>query len=507
MKRENRTVNSFRNTTIGLIQQLLTICVKFFTRAIFIRILGNQILGLNSIFTELLTMLSLADLGLGTATVYSFYKPLAENDTDKLSALLFYYKKIYNLIAGAILTFGIAIIPVLKFIVRLDDPLPWNQIYLYYILFLVNTVASYLCAYKANIITADQKQYIISLYTLIVDIACMILQVIIMLVTKKYSLYLLLNITRTLAYNIMISAKAKRLFPCINKKIELKKESRKDVFINIKSVFLYKISNVLFNSTDNILISILIGTVYSGFYSTYMLVIHNVSQLLQSCFRSITSSIGNLNQEADVEKQESIFNSLLLISHWIGGVCSICIYMLIQDFVILFADKSSLLSHDVMLLLVIILYLTIVLLPITCYREAVGLFNKTKYIMLISAILNIILSVLLGECIGMSGIFIASIISKLVTYFWYEPYVLYTTHFHKNVLHFMIKFIKYLLLTLVYAFILNYFVQIKVTGWFMLILKGAVIFIIVNIMYLVTFWRSKDFGVIRGKIHYILCER
>lgn len=223
-----------------------------------------EYLGINGLFAEILQMLSLADLGFGTAMVYSFYKPLAEGDEHKIAALVGYYRRIYTYIALSVAAIGLMVVPFLDVIVNTEQEVPFLEVY--YLLNLANTVRSYLFVYKTSLITADQKQYVISKYNAIWSMANVLAQILVLLLFKNYICYVAVSVIIGLANNIHISYKADQLYPLMKKKAELAKEEKKKIFQNIKSVFIYKLSGTLLNATDNTLISIMLGTIWVGYY-------------------------------------------------------------------------------------------------------------------------------------------------------------------------------------------------------------------------------------------------
>lgn len=238
-------------------------------------------------------MLSMADLGFGTAMVYSFYKPLAENDHGKIAALIAFYKKVYNFIALGVAIIGLALVPFLEYIVNLDEKIPYIRVY--YLFFLANTVLSYLFVYKTSIINADQKNYIVSKYQMLVNFGRVLFQSIFLLITKNYFIYLIIQVFATLANNIITSQKANKLYPYIKKSAnKLDQAEKKNIYANMKSIFIYKISGVLLNGTDNIIISILVGTVWVGFYSNYNLVMNALNNFINIIYSSATASLGNV---------------------------------------------------------------------------------------------------------------------------------------------------------------------------------------------------------------------
>lgn len=507
MQNKSRTYNSIINIIFSLGNQLITIFLNFFSRAIFIKILGAEYLGINGLFSDILMMLSLADLGLGSAMVYSFYKPLAEKNNKKIAALVKFYKKIYNFIAISITVIGISIMPFLNIIVKTDKPIA--NFKLYYILFLLNSVMSYLFVYKSSILNADQKGYIISTYSTIINSLRIIIQTIFLLMTKNYIIFLIIQIIGTFLNNLFLAYKANKIYTFINEDYNLEEEEKKIIFENIKSVFLYKLSGVLLNGTDNMIMSGIVGTIYVGYYSNYNLIIGTISKFITNSFSSLNASIGNLITDDEKEKRYKVFKILQTISFILGGICCICLYVLINDFIILWIGKEFLFDEFTLISILLNFYIAAVLPPVWSFREATGLFRKTKYIMLITAVINLIFSVVLGIRYGIGGIILASAIAKLSTYFWYEPIILFKSYFNKSIREYFFKHLYNVIILLVLTIICKIISdKIIVLSFIELFVKAIICFVIATAGYLMAYIRTNELKellervkniVIRGK--------
>lgn len=454
---EGRTKKSARNAVFAIINQFVTIALSFINRSLFIHFLGAEYLGISGLFSDILTMLSLADLGLTSAMAYSYYKPLAEKDEEKISSLLNFYRKIYLVLAIVVMGLGLALIPFLKYIVNLENPIP--HIKLYYIILLSNTAVSYLFVYKTTLINADQNNYIISRYTTFVSIVRSILQAILLIVFKSYFVYLLVNVIATLTNNFIASRKADLLYPYIKNKGSSLPQNEKNIIIdNIKSVFIYKTSSVVMNGTDNTIISILIGTVSVGIYSNYNMIIGAINTLVNLIYTSTTASIGNIITKGSKEDRYNTFRMIQALSLLLTTFTTICLASLIGDLIHIWLGEEYAFDMNTTISILINFYIIGIVHPIWSFREATGLFRQTKYIMLISAIVNIVFSILLGKYFGVAGVLYASAISRLSTYFWYEPKMLFKNYFDVSVQEYFIPILKNLfivLLAVVFVFILG----------------------------------------------------
>lgn len=484
---------------LGFLNKTFTMLLSFVSRTVFIKVFGVEMLGINGLFSNVLAFLCLADLGFSTAMTYSYYKPIADNDTEKIAALNQFYKKVYICIAAGITVIGFALIPFLKYIINLEQEV--DHLYIYYLLTLANTVVSYLFVYKTTVLYAYQEGYVVTKYNMIMSTASAIAQIAAMLLLKNYIVYLCIAVAFTFINNVYVSYIADKRYPYIKQKSKLKIEEKKSIFENIGSVFLYKVSSVLMTSTDNIIISKLIGTVVVGYYSNYLTVVNMISSYITILFNSFTASVGNLMVKESSEKQYKIFKNIQMISAWCCVVICSCVAALINDFITVWIGEGFLIDNLTVIAVIVNFFLLCILNPIWIFREAVGIYRKTKYIMVVCAVINVVLSIVLGKLIGLSGVILASAISKLLTYIWYEPVILFKNFFKKSPMKFFASAIGITILTASVAALLIYITGlISLEGITGFILKGIICFVISNVIFLIVFFKNKYFRdiIIRG---------
>ena len=495
---ESRTRSSINNIIVGFLNQTTNLILSFISRTVFIRVLGVEILGVNGLFTDVLSLLSMADLGFNTAMVYSFYKPIAENDTKKISALINFYRKVYNFIAVTITVIGIAIMPFLNLIVNTDKQIPLLKVY--YLFGLAGVVISYLFVYKASIINADQKNYIVTRITIVVNFIKTLVQIVLLLFFKNYIIYLAVNLVGNFINNYIASRKAIKLYPYIKEKNELDLEDKKSIFDNIKSIFIYKVSSLILTATDNTLISILIGTVVVGFYSNYLMITNKIVAIIQIVFGALTASIGNLIVKEKSEKRYEIFKAAQSVSFIICGIIVTSFVILINDFIGVWLGTAFTFDYWVVLAIAFNMYLSCVLQPLWTYREATGLYIRTKYVMLIAAIVNLILSVVLGKLLGIAGILFASAIARLSTYFWYEPLLLFKEYFDQPVRKYYIQIgINIVIMGVLLFLFSNIFNRVVVSSWLIFIVKALTCGILTTIVFILLYIRSEGVKIIVRK--------
>ncbi|MER2227479.1 MAG: transporter [Carnobacterium sp.] len=512
MKEESRTRNSLRNISVGFTSQILNLILNFVSRTIFIKVLGVEFLGLNGLFSNILLILSLADLGIDSAMIFSLYKPLADKNYPLINALVTFYKKVYQMIAVAVAVIGLSLVPFLGYLINVENNIPYLEIY--YIIFLLNSVVSYLFVYKTSVIEADQKNFLIRIYSVAFEFFKIIAQSVLLILTHNYFIYLLLNVIFSLLKNATLAYRANKLYPFLSEPAEkLNGSTKKQIYDNVKSMFMYKIGGVLLNNTDNILISVMLGTIWVGYYSNYYLIITGLTSFTSILFTSLSSSVGNLiassemvtNDGQNNGRGEDIYNGLSFVSFWIYGIGAICLFVLFNDFITIWLNASFTLSILTVLAIVLNFYISGILSVTTIYRNTTGLFRDIKYIFLYTATVNLILSVVLGQVIGLPGILIATFIARLVVNFWYEPLMLYKIYFQKKSNGYFFKQIKYFIV-LFFSIAVIYGIDsfIASPSFLNFIIRATVYFLVLNVLFFALFKNTNEMKFLLSKINPIL---
>lgn len=492
---KSRTKNVTVNMIVGLICQGIGTIMGIVSRTVFIRTLGSDYLGVNGLFTNVLSILSFAELGIGDAIGYSLYKPIATGDKEKIGSLMDMYKKCYRFIGVFIAAAGLGITPFLGYIIKTKPDIPENLVTLYW-LFLTNTAVSYFFVYKRSIINANQKNYIVVLIEQIVSIANVVLQVIFLYLTHNYIVYLLIQISTTIIGNIATMTAANRMYPYLKKKaVPLASEERKGIFKNVGALAMYKIGLGVLSSTDNILVSVLVGIREVGLVSNYVLLYTSCKSILVKITSAFWASVGNLNATADDDKKYSVFNKILLITSWLYGFVSVGLITVSGSLIKVWLGDEYLLSQFIVVAIISEFYFNGMKYATTMYRGTCGYFVQGKFAAIWSAVLNIALSVLLCKWIGLPGIFIATSIARFLGIDFVDAYLVYTKAFHKTPVIFWAKYFGYVLLTAVIGIICNVAVtHIIIGGWFGVIVQILAVTVIFNGIMLLIFGRTKIFA-------------
>jgi len=500
-----RTKNSIKNIIITFVGQMLNVLVVFISRKIFIHFLGADYLGINGLFTNVLSVLSLAELGIGSAIIYSLYKPIAEHDNNKISALMYFYKKAYRIIGIIVLFLGIAVFPFLDFIIK-DKP-NIQHVNFYFFLFLADTVISYFFAYRRSLIIANQKQYIVTSCHYAQMILLNIIQSLILIITRNFLIFLVVKIVCTFLENIIVSKIANKMYPEIeySNKHKIDSTTKNELSKNIKAIVIHKSGDVVVNSADNILISSLIGIYYVGMYSNYYLIIFAITGIIWQIFNSITASVGNLNALESKEKTHKMYRNILFLNFWIIVFCSISFFVLANNFIQLWLGKEFLLATVTVLILAINFYFTAIRRTTITFRDSLGIFYKDRYKTCVEAIIKITISIILAKACGILGIFIGTLISTILVPFWVEPYVLYKYGFEEKAKEYFILFAKYTIIAILSGIITwlacGAFVSVS---WVTLFVKAGICVIIPNIIFLLVFYKTDEFKYFVSVVKHII---
>lgn len=490
-----RSENAVKNIIYNLSFKIITLLLAFISRTVFIWGFGIEYLGLNGLFSDILNLMSLADLGFGIAMVYSFYEPLARKDYDKLSALVNFYKKVYAIIAAAVLVIGILLVPFLKYIINLPEDIP--LMYVYYFFSLANVLASYICVYKTSILTADQKNYVIVKVTMVTNILKSILQIISVLLLKNYIIYLAIGTIGVIVGNLYASGITTKEYPMLKSTSELSQNEKKGIFENLSSVFIIKIASVILNATDNIIISVIIGTIAVGYYSNYLMIQTNIMGFYTLVFSALTASIGNLIVTESYEKRYEVFSSCQTIGFMASSVIVPCYVSMINSFISLWLGNEYTFDNLVVIAIGVNMYLSCVLQPLWSYREATGLYKKTKWAMVACAVLNIVLSIALGRIIGVAGIIFASAISRLLTYFWYEPTLLFKEFFNKKTSGYYFEIAKnFFMISIICVLAMYINNKLNINSFFDWIINASMLFIVSSVCAFLVYRKTEGMQVV-----------
>lgn len=457
---DSRIRNTVINTMFGIGSYLITIVLSFVMRTVFIHTLGVQYNGVSGVFSDIFTMLSISELGISTAIATALYKPLKENDIVQLRKYMQFYKVAYRYIAGFIFIVGIIITPFLNYLIK-DVPGINESLYVIFILYLIKTTTSYLIIYKSTLLNAAQKQYVVKRLEIICVIFKYFIEIILLIIFSNFILYLIVEILLGIFQNLIVTHKAEKEYPDIFvvSKERLSTTEKKKLLKDVKGLSMFKISSSIGNSIDNVMISSMISTTMVGYLSNYTMIRRQIEALLTQFFSAVLPSVGNLVAEKNDEKQYLVFNRIYYISFLAVCFCSTSFATLSQPFISVWLGDAYLLENRVSQIIAIDLFLFVLLQAIASFRTANGMFVKGQYRPLVTAILNVLLTVFFIRQYGIWGAILATVICRLATQ-WYDSFLLFKYVFMKPFYNFIIRYVWYF-----FVFLSNMFLTHLLVGF------------------------------------------
>ncbi len=500
-----RVNNSMKNIYISVLAQIIITFLGFFSRKVFLDNLGSEYLGINGLLTNILSMLSLVEGGIGTSIIYNLYKPLAEKDEKKVISLVQLYKKLYGILSLVIFTLSIIMYMFLENFIKGETTVPFIGV-VYFILVLKNVV-SYLNAHKWSLINADQKGYIIAKYNLVFNIIATILKIIVLQVTQNYILYLLVELGIFILQNIYNGKIVNDKYPYIKikQKYNVDKATKENLIVNVKAIFLHNIGSYCIFGTDNILISSFVGLTTVGIYSNYTMITNQLSALINTVMNGIEASVGNLIATESKEKSYKIFKVTYLINFWIYSLIVIFLYNLLEPFINWWLGKGLLLDRLAFVFILVNFYLTGLRSSINIFKSKAGIFVNDKYLPLIESVINLGVSIVLVKYFGLAGIFMGTTISTISIPLWTQSKLVYNKVFDKSVLEYFKRYIFYIIIALMTGIVTTYTCGlVSGDGFISLIQKGLVCAISVNLIYILVFYKTDEFKYILNIVKPII---
>ena len=490
-----RIKKSFLNTSASTLVYMIRAILLFAVRIVFVKTLDKIYLGVDSLFTNILTILSIADLGISTAINYCLYKPLSDKNYKKVSAIMSFYKKIYNILGIIVLVIGLLGIPFLKFIIKehIDD------LYLIYLIYLFTTVITYFISYKDALLTADQNYYKSSLIIAFTYILMYFFRIAFLYLLPNFIIFALIQLIMIIIQRILVNRYITKEYSQVDfdSKDKLTKKEQKEIFLNVKSLFINKVGGYLVNGTDNIIISSLsnLGVVSVALYANYYSITGTLDTVLSKAISSITSSFGDLAINEDEKVQENVFDIIQFISFFVFGLLSIGFMFLLSLLIKICFGADFELGYFTVLIISLNFYFVGVIRPLDMVKEATGFYKQDRYANLIQAAINIVLSIILGKIYGLFGVVLATLLSTLLVPLWNRPYITYKYVFNKKPYKFLLKQLTYFI-TAVIAYGIIYYITKGIVfnnNIIQFIIKGIVISVLYFVIISLIYCRTKEY--------------
>lgn len=505
---EGRTRNSVRNVIGAIINKFVTIVFPFVIRTIIIYKLGAEYAGLNSLFTSVLQILSLSELGIGSAIVFSMYKPVAEKDYKTIGALLNLYKYFYRIIGMVMLIIGIALLPFIPYFISGSYPADIN-LYALYLIYLFNTVLSYfLYAYKTSILNAYQRSDIENFIVTTINIGMYLIQVVVLLIFNNYYIYIIFLPISTIFINLIRSYITDKKFPHIKSEGQIDKETRTGIYKRVGALIGHQISGVVNCSLDNIVVSAFLGLLIVAQYGNYYYIVSALSGVMQVVFNSLTASIGNSIITEGKEKNLKDFFDIHYMNVWIVTWICTCMLCLYQDFMTLWVGEEALFSLDIVILFVVYFYSWQIRRTVLTYKNACGMWWADKFKPYVSVFSNLILNFTLVQICGIYGIMISTIFSYVVIEAPWETRVFFKEYFECSDWRYWKRQSFYTLIGLA-CMVVTYLVcsYIKSKGIIAFVFKGIICCIIPNVLWITITFKNSGFKRVVSLRHKIILNK
>ena len=491
-----RVKSAERNIGFGFISNIVTGLLTFVLRTVFINHLGDSLMGVNDLYTSILSVLSLAELGIGTALNFSLYGPVARKDYEKIKSYMLLYKKTYQVIGCVIGVIGIALIPFLPYLANIPEGVVITQrdLVFYYLIFLFNTVSTYFVSYKYSLANAEQNNYIQTNVITLTKIVTVSLQLLVILITGNYYVYLLTAAAVELLQKILVSLYLNRRYSYLkDKNVEkLSREETGEIIKKTKALVFHKVGDVARLSTDSMIISGFADVNLVGFVTNYNTVINFVANFVNIIFNSVLSGFGNLIATESREKQYQLFKVYRFFACWVYGFSAMGFFMLLTPFIVLWGRST--LAFSVVACILIDYYFKGDRIVLSNFKTAAGVFEQDKYLALIQGAVNLVISIVLMQQIGLVGVYIGTIVSGLIANVT-KPFIIYKVCFDKPAGEYFRESVKYMAVLVVIFGVLWGIKQVVMQK--ISFVSFGVMFVITcvvfNVIFLILFGKTEEF--------------
>lgn len=506
MQQETRVKNASRNVVFGMFLKGYQILLPFIMRTAMMYYMGDEYLGLNSLFGSVLWVLNLAELGVGSAMVYSMYEPIIQNDRKQICALLKLYQKYYRIIGLVIAVVGGILTPFIPKLVKSGTVPDDVSIYVVYLLNLFCTCMSYwLMAYKNSLLTAHQRNDVASKVMLVTNTFQYAAQLVVIMTIGDYYIYLIVQIFTQIVTNLVTAHYANKMYPDYKAIGKMPKEAVTKINNRIRDLFTMKVGQVIVSSADSIVISAFLGLSALAFYQNYYYVLTAVTGIMNVVFVSCTAGIGNSILTETQEKNYVDLKKLSFIIVWLGGMCSAVMLCLYQPFIRLWAGERRMLPFRVVICLVAYFFVSQLNQILITYKDAAGIWHEDRFRPLVTALVNLVLNIVLVQFIGIYGVILSTVISIVVVGMPWILHNLFSVLFKRSMWEYVRKILYYTIVT-TFVCAVTYFLTSKIPGSGIgtLFLKAIVSVVLSNIFMFAAYFKMNEFGEVKKLVIRIL---
>lgn len=490
--RIERTKNTVRNIMTGSVNRVINIILPFFTRTAILYIMGTKYLGLSSLFSSILSFLSLAELGIGGAMVYSMYKPIAENDNDTICALLNLYKRFYRVIGSVVLALGLMLMPFLRLLINDEIP-PEINLYLLYFIYLFNAVLSYwLFAYKNALLQAYQRNDLNNNIASVITPASYAVMLGALFLTKNYYAYVIWLPIFTVITNLIRARCVDKHFPELKPRGDVSPELRASITKKVKALIGTKLNTVVLNAADNLVMSAFLGLTAIAIYGNYHYIMSSITGFLGIIYSAMTAGLGNSLHTESLEKNYADFEKLSFLNAWLVGWCTVCLVCLYQPFMRIWVGEELMFPMYVVLEMGLYFFVYQIRKIPVVYKDAAGIWWEDRFRPYVCMITNVVLNIVLVQVIGISGIILSTVFSLLISIPW-ENYTIFKYVFHRSSREYYGKLLVYISSMLLGGGLCYWICSLFGDGILHFLLRGVVCVIVPNVVFTALNCRRREF--------------
>ena len=476
-------------------------------RTIFVIRLSDTLLGVNALYTNILSLLSMAELGIGTALNFSLYAPVAKKDTEKIKSYMQMYRRAYHTIAVVVTVIGLILVPFLKYLVKNPGSVTSRDLTLFYLIFLFNTVSTYFVSYKYSLVNAEQRNYIQTNINTLTKVITVFFQIIVLLLIPNFYLYLITDAIIQLIQKVFVSRYLNKLYPYLtDKKVApLSKGEHDEVWKKTRALVMHKVGDVARLQTDALIISSFIEVAVTGVVDNYTMVTNTIANFVNIIFNSVISGFGNLIATESKEKQYKTFKIYRFFASWVYGFSACGFFIMIQPLIYLWIVRrmgdSWMLPNLAVYLLITDYYFKGDRIVLSNYKTAAGVFEQDKYLALIQGIVNLVISIVLVQKIGLAGVYIGTVVSGLIANIT-KPIIIYRVCFDRNSLVYFRDSAKYMVLEVIaiaLCYLCSMFIMKNIT-----ILTFAIMIVVVTVvfngLFILAFHKTDEFRYVYNAV-------
>lgn len=493
-----RTKNSIINSIVSLCSYALLFFGPFFVTPA-LAILGENIVGIQKTFADIVSLLNVVELGISFGIIYKLYKPIAEENFKKVAILLNFYKDAFKIVSciifilGLITAFFIPVIVPAAYISGIISDLWLSSVFMLYVF---DTIAAYLFGHKRAMLIADQKNYVVNICRTICQLLMFILQIAVIYIFKSFSLYVIVKLSFTILESLIIhfQYKKKYLYIDLKTKDKLLKWEKTDLFKNLGALFYHKVGYQSLTSFSTVIMTNKLGEAVTGMYYPYAVITSGLMRVTDQIFSSVLSSFGNLLAIATKIEVFNVYKKIYFLNHLIFSFFSVSLFCLLAPFISLWMGSSYVFPLSTILLITLNLYVLGMRQSITMVKNSAGLYRPDRYFALLESLINIVLAFYLVQRLGLNGILWANLISSILIPFWTQPYIVYSNVFNRPVISYYKKYAIYFLITIVSGFITFCCCSLfDFSGFFKITVNAIICMIVPNAINIIIFYSTDEF--------------